>query len=111
MIERAEREYHPHFPGIHVCGFTGEAESEDERPATLANHAFLSNGDAQRVWESAREELREPDGVEGDVLVDLCLAPHTIEDNFWMRMQMLPRLETLIANARTASPTSEDDRT
>lgn len=88
-LEAALREYHPCRFGLHVCGFT-----HDDRPLTLANFPVPSEADAYALWDLVRRDVAEPDGTDGDILLDL-MVDGDVEDNVWMRRQMLDRLKVL----------------
>lgn len=84
--------------GLHVVGFDDDEERSGHYngPHISEVAASLSAPDAQRLFADLRKEFGEEDG---DLIVDLVID-HSIEDNFYIRRQMLARVRAAIAEAR-----------
>ena len=83
MIAQANREYHPCWNGLHVCGQT----ADEERPLTVANVPGLSATKFTRL----REQFAVPYDNGWDLLVDLFLGGDAV-DEFPIRQQSLAAL-------------------
>lgn len=94
-LAQLRREYCPCSLGLHVMGHL--EDGDDVRGLTLANHPIPSAEIARRIWAEARSALEDE---EGEVAVDLFVGPNTMEDNFLMRRQMMPRLAAIVETAR-----------
>lgn len=94
-LAQLRREHYPCSLGLHVMGHL--EDGDDVRCLTLANHQLPSAEITRRVWAEARLALEDKDG---EVVVDLFVSPYTMEDNFLMRRQMMPRLAAIVETTR-----------
>lgn len=85
--------YSPCSFGIHVCGISADGEE----PITIANFRTQGALSARRLWDAARERFEVAEGEPDDLLVDLCLGPYEVVDNFAMTRQMLEPLRAFAA--------------
>lgn len=83
MLEDAEREYHPCYNGLHVCGQT----PDDERPLTLKNVPGITPA----RFTELKAQFGLPADDDFDLVIDLMVKGDIIED-FCIRRQSLDAL-------------------
>ncbi len=91
--------YRPCRFGLHVCGH----HPDGMNCMTIANFPTRTAAEAVALFEAAKAELAEPEGEDGDFVVDLQID-HDCECDFMLNRQMLARLEVL---ARAFPATSD----
>ena len=82
-IEQSEREYHPCWNGLHVCGQT----PDDEQPLTLKNVPGIT---PERFAE-LKGQFGLPSDEDFDLVIDLFVKGDLVED-FCIRRQSLDAL-------------------
>lgn len=88
--------YDPCDVGVHVCGrrvCDKHTHGPDEVPTTEFNVPCASDSQARQLFDSLKAEFEDEDG---DLLVDLMQGDCSIEDDFYIRRQMLDRLKTAV---------------
>lgn len=89
-----EQAYRPCHNGIHICG----KDHDEVEPVTVANFPMIPS-QARRIFQQVAADFGDTDG---DMVVDLVIGGD-IEDDFWLRRQMLDRLsQTLTAACEAA---------
>lgn len=86
-VQEAIDRYHPCSQGVHVCGI----DEVKEVFFTQANFA----GVTRETFERAKAECSTRDGDPHDFIVDFCCGDFTVDDDFPINRQMLPRLEAI----------------
>lgn len=92
---RGNSNYHPVFPGLHLCGIcegpSGSGDALGEQPYTALNLPARSDDEARAMWEAARAEAALETREGENFLCDLNLSDGT-HDDFSTNRQLLPRL-------------------